>query len=146
MGAYKSHIRLFQVSAHHALKVEKDEKRLLLSIIGDKGAETRPAGIIPHFQPGFSFEARQVVVLELLLEMVGKPVIGWRRLQISTRQAGAIHRRVPLTVEYRLHGLAEESLTFFPDRECCPPSSAQAPAWDLALLALGQKGELVRRG
>lgn len=69
---------------------------------------------------------------------------------INTRQAGAMSGRVPLTVENDLHDLAKESLTFFPDAKCCPPSTGTsasgAESAGVVALGLGLDGELVVGG
>lgn len=69
---------------------------------------------------------------------------------MNTRQAGAITVHVPLNLEHGSHGLAKESLTFFPDLECCPPSAAVGAATVVvnlgAALLLGRQSELVGRG
>lgn len=137
--------RFLEVSSHDALYVEEDEQGFFLAVVCNKGAEARAAGVVPDLHPGVDLEATGLE-FGAVLEGI-RDVVFWRwRLQISTRQAGAIHRQVPLTVERSLHGLAKESLTFFPDHECCPPSSLRAAARNIALLVLGQKGELVGRG
>lgn len=61
----------------------------------------------------------------------------------STGQAGAIHGQVPLTKEHRFHGLAKESLTFFPDRECCPPRRSGRRPGLSRFLFLGRRASLL---
>lgn len=109
-------LRLFQVSSHHAFNVKENEERSLVSVVRHESAKARPAGIVPDFHPDACLEATGLGVDGVLLEAVlWDVVIRRRRLPISTRQAGAIHRQVPLTLEHGLHGLTKESLTFFPD-------------------------------
>jgi hypothetical protein len=53
---------------------------------------------------------------------------------INTRQAGDPLSRVPLTKKRSPQSLAEESLTFSPDPECCPPSTVAVAVLALTML------------
>lgn len=72
-------------------------------------------------------------------------------MRVRTHHDRAIMRRLSFfTKEYGFHGLAEESLTLFPDVVRCPPSTAPLPAIGFALLGarvagLGDERELVGR-
>ncbi|KAK8120560.1 hypothetical protein PG999_004680 [Apiospora kogelbergensis] len=78
----------------------------------------------------------------------GEVIVRWCRWCMNTRQDGAITGHVPLNLEHGFHGLAKESLTFFPDLECCPPSAAGgvAACRTGVLLGFGLQSELVVRG
>lgn len=82
-------------------------------------------------------------------------MVGRRKYTVNTSQVGAIPDRVPLTPEHGCHGLAKESLTFFPDLKCCPPSAAGGGGAvqvvgrgvvGAALPGFGLQSELVGRG
>ena len=62
-------------------------------------------------------------------------------------QDGVRAGRVLITIEHGRHGLAKESLTFFPDSQRCPPSGAVVATTGLvAGTLLGRDGQLVVGG
>lgn len=173
----KSHESSLQISSHHTFNVEEDEEGLLPSVVCNEGTKARAAGIVPQLHPSINLEAALAASnFKTVFRRRGADRelhIRWRRLHErrshaaiatvviidgvcvkATSQAGAMHRSGPLTKEYRLHGLTEEPLTFFPDLDGCPPSPAgaavrmrQTAAGILGalLLLLGQKSKLVGR-
>ena len=129
----KENVRLLQISSQNT-GVEEDKERFLALVLGDETPETRAANVVPDLKPGVdlgrpafrrvgrrSSARKGIIVVGRRVELVVAVVVGVVVVDTGP-QAGDGAGRIPITIERSRHGLAEESLTFFPDSQCCPPS------------------------
>jgi hypothetical protein len=110
------------------IRGEEDKKTFFCPCACHKSSKTASSSVVPNFQPRMHLAS--IVVARIMKRF---------------HRNGATIGCIPLTKEYRLHGLTEEPLTLFPDGKRCPLSTALPWAISVALpgVGLGSERELV---
>lgn len=139
-----TNLRLFEVLRDRR-RTKESEQTPLVSRPCDEASKTIPASIIPKLTP---LTHSSILIFSKIVILHITAASRRRLLRVRTQFAGATINRVLLAQENGLHGLAEESLTLFPNCVCGPlfTSLCRAVQVMLSRLVLGDQRDLVGAG